>query len=195
MATSPERISENPIDFRAPPPSPIASDRRSFVQNDEVLTEFLEHSLQVPDLILPDKFFPKQKTIENPPTIDFKALNSAEYDASLCKVVESIARNGCFQLVNHGISNELVRSVQAAATGIFQVSPKKRAEITWSPEKPYGFEEVHGEEPDSELSEEFVWSRDQGLKLAMEGISPNGYSNFRYNCNWCFFVCFVLVNK
>ncbi|XP_068334307.1 1-aminocyclopropane-1-carboxylate oxidase [Pyrus communis] len=179
MATSPEPISENPVDFRAPPPSPVASGRLSSVANDEVLTEFLEHSLQVPDLILPDKFFPKQISIENnPPTIDFGALNSDGCDASLCKVVESIARNGCFQLVNHGISSELVRPVQAAATGIFSVSPETRAEVTRSPEKPYGFEEVHAEEADHVLSEEFVWCRDQGLKLAMDGIAPIGYSNF-----------------
>ncbi|XP_008228432.1 PREDICTED: 1-aminocyclopropane-1-carboxylate oxidase 3 [Prunus mume] len=178
MAASPQPVSENPIDFRAPPPSPIASGRRSLVTNDEVLTEYLEHSLQVPDLILPDKFFPKQNSLENPPTIDLLALNLDEFDASLCKVVESIARNGCFQLVNHGISSELVSSVQAAATGIFQVPPEKRAEITRLPEKPYGFEEVHGEEAGSELSEEFVWCRDQGLKLTMERIAPIGYSNF-----------------
>lgn len=181
MATSPEPISENPVDFRAPPPSPVASGRLSSVANDEVLTEFLEHSLQVPDLILPDKFFPKQISIENnPPTIDFGALNSDGCDPSLCKVVESIARNGCFQLVNHGISSELVRPVQAAAAGIFSVSPETRAEVTRSPEKPYGFEEVHAEEADHVLSEEFVWCRDQGLKLAMDGIAPIGYSNFRY---------------
>ncbi|XP_050142273.1 uncharacterized protein LOC126618266 [Malus sylvestris] len=158
MATSLEPISENPVDFRAPPPSPVASGRLSSIANDEILTEFLEHPLQVLDLILPDKFFP-----------------------NVCKVVESIVRNGCFQLVNHGISSELVRLVQAAATGIFNVSPEKRVEVTRSPEKPYGFEEVDAEEADNVLSEEFVWCRDQGLKLAMDGIAPIGYSNFRRN--------------
>ncbi|KAM5579168.1 1-aminocyclopropane-1-carboxylate oxidase 4 [Rosa sericea] len=179
MASLPEPVPENPIDFRAPPPSPVASGRRSSLTNDDVITEFLQHSLNVPDLILPDKFFPKQKSVENPPTIDFEALCSDHYDdASVAKIVESIARIGCFQLVNHGISSDFVRSVQAEATGIFQVPSEKRADITRSPEKPYGFEEVHGEEADTELSEEFVWCREQGLKLAMEGIWPIGYSNF-----------------
>lgn len=180
MANLPEPVSENPIDFRAPPPSPVASGRRSSLTNDDVITEFLQHSLNVPNLILPDKFFPKQKSVEDPPTIDFEALCSDHYDdATVTNIMESIARIGCFQLVNHGISSDFVRSVQTQATGIFQVPPEKRASIARSPEKPYGFEEVHGEEADTELSEEFVWCREQGLKLAMEGIWPIAYSNFR----------------
>lgn len=106
----------------------------------------------------------------------------ADYDA-VSKMMESVASIGCFQLTNHGISSELVRSVLAKATGIFGVPPEKRVKVTRSPEKPYGFDEVHGEEIEieieSELSEEFVWSMDEGLKLQMEGILPLGYSNFR----------------
>lgn len=167
----------NPVDFRAPPPSPIASGRRSSFANDDVLTDFLEHSLRVPDLILPDNIFPRQKFIESPPVIDFDALVSSESDA-VSAMMESLASIGCFQLVNHGISSETVRSVQAAGMGIFGVPPEERAAVTRSPEKPYGFDEVHGEEIENELSEEFVWSLDQGLKLRMEGIWPFGYSNF-----------------
>lgn len=165
------------VDFRAPPPSPIASGRRSSFTNDAVLTEFLEHSLRVPDLILPDKIFPKEKFIECPPVIDFEALVSNENDA-VSKMIKSVASVGCFQLTNHGISSELVRSVQAKATGIFGVPPEKRMKVTRSPEKPYGFDEVHEEEIERELSEEFVWSMDQGLKSQMEAILPLGYSNF-----------------
>ncbi|KAF2301168.1 hypothetical protein GH714_020601 [Hevea brasiliensis] len=131
---------ENPIDFRAPPPSPIASGRRSSVANDDVLTEFLEHSLRVPDLVLPDKIFPRQKIVETPPRIDFQSLHSAD-------------------------------------TGIFRVPPEKRVGCDKVLEKPYGFEEVHGEE-ESELSEEFVWCRDEKLKVDMEEIHAAGYSNF-----------------
>ncbi|OMO66572.1 hypothetical protein COLO4_30498 [Corchorus olitorius] len=176
MAVSPESMPEKPLDFRAPPPSPIASGRRSCV-NDEVLSEFLEHSLRVPDLILPDKVFPKQKFIENPPKIDFQLLNSMELSDSVPKVLDSIAKIGCFQLVNYGIPGESIRSALAAATGIFQLPPEKRKAVTRSPEKLYGFEEVHGEE-EGEVSEEFVWSRSESLKLEMEGIWPLGYSKF-----------------
>ncbi|XVF26836.1 hypothetical protein REPUB_Repub14bG0053400 [Reevesia pubescens] len=177
MAVSPESMPEKPFDFRAPPPSPVASGRRSCVTNDDVLSEFLEHSLRVPDLILPDTVFPRQKFIDNPPKIDFQHLNSMETSDSLPKILDSIARIGCFQLVNYGIPGESIRSALAAAAGIFQLPPEKRTAVTRSPEKLYGFEEVHGEE-EGEISEEFVWCRGEGLKLEMEGIWPVGYSNF-----------------
>ncbi|PPS05647.1 hypothetical protein GOBAR_AA14999 [Gossypium barbadense] len=149
MALSPQSVPENPFDFRAPPPSPVASGRRSCVTNDEVLSEFLQHSLFVPDLILPDKVFPRQKFIDNPPKIDFQALNSMQTE-TLPKILDSIATIGCFQ--------------------------NGRA-VTRSPEKLYGFEEVH-EEDEGEVSEEFVWCKAKALELAMEGIWPVGYSNF-----------------
>ncbi|KAK9229011.1 hypothetical protein WN944_021968 [Citrus x changshan-huyou] len=177
MAVSPESLPEKPLDFRAPPPSPIASGRRSCVTNDDVLTEFLEHSLRVPDLILPDKVFPRQKFIENPPSIDFQSLRSMQSDA-VSKLLDSIATIGCFQLVNYGVPIEFINSTMATAGGVFGVSSEKRAAVTRSPEKPYGFEEVHGEEEENEFSEEFVWCRDESLKQEMEGVWPLGYSKF-----------------
>ncbi|KAJ6947431.1 flavonol synthase/flavanone 3-hydroxylase-like [Populus alba x Populus x berolinensis] len=179
MAISPESMPENPIDFRAPPPSPIASGRRSSVTNDEVLTEFLEHSLRVPDLILPDKIFPRQKIVETPPRIDCQSLISGESD-SVLRMLDSIARIGCFQLVNFGIPSEFIRLVSVTAAGIFQLPPEKKEAVSRSLERPYGFEEVHGDhqEAESEVTEEFVWCKDESLKLDMEGIWPTGYSNF-----------------
>ncbi|XP_062087562.1 flavonol synthase/flavanone 3-hydroxylase [Humulus lupulus] len=181
-SNSPESLAaENHINFRAPPPSPIHSGRRSSFTNDTVLTNFLEHSLRVPDLILPDKIFPKQRCVKAPPVIDFESLVLDECDA-VSRIVEFVADYGYFQVANHGISSEFVRSAQAAAAGIFEVPPEKRTSITRSPEMPYGFEEVHGEESESEsesgFSEEFVWSPDEGLKSLMEGIRPSGYSKF-----------------
>ncbi|KAJ7963068.1 1-aminocyclopropane-1-carboxylate oxidase 3 [Quillaja saponaria] len=179
MPTTPESMPEIPIDFRAPPPSPVASGRRSCVTNEDVLTEFLETSLRVPDLFLPDKFFPKQKYTETPPKIDFQLLSVSDEDHTVSNIIlDSIARIGCLQLVNHGIADEQIRSAVVAATGIFQVPSEKRVAVMRSSEKQYGFDEEHGEEEGSELNEEFVWCRDDGLKLKMEGIWPIGYSNF-----------------
>lgn len=180
MAVSPESGRDRPVDFRAPPPSPVASGRRSCVTNDDVLTEFLESSLRVPDLVLPDKIFPKQKFIENPSSVNFDSLGVPGSD-SASRMLDSIARVGCFQLVNHGIGCEFSNSAMAAAAGIFLVPPEKRAAATRSPEKPYGFEEVHGGEEDesSELAEEFMWCREKGLESEMKRIWPLGFSHFR----------------
>ncbi|RDX81196.1 Flavanone 3-dioxygenase 3, partial [Mucuna pruriens] len=170
---------EIPIDFRAPPPSPVASGRRSAVTNDDVLTEFLEASLRVPDLVLPDKIFPKQKHLETPPEVDFVSL-CFHRDAALRDVVsDSLTRIGCFQLLNHGISPQLMAAAAEAAAGIFQVPPERRVPATRSTEKPWGFEEYHaGEEEEEEGSEEFVWCNDHELNSKMEGIWPIGYPNF-----------------
>lgn len=180
MGVSPDSGREKHADFRAPPPSPVASGRRSCVTNDDVLTEFLESSLRVPDLVLPDKIFPKQKFIEDPSRIDFGSLGAPRSDAA-SRVLDSIARVGCFQLVNHGIGCEFSRGAMAAAAGIFLVPPEKRAAAMRSPEKPYGFEEVRSdgeEEESSELAEEFVWCREEGLESEMQRLWPAGYSNF-----------------
>ncbi|XP_030525592.2 flavanone 3-dioxygenase 2 [Rhodamnia argentea] len=180
MGVSPESGRERPVDFRAPPPSPVASGRRSCVTNDDVLTEFLESSLRVPDLILPDKIFPKQKFIEDPSRIDFGSLGAPGSDA-VSRALDSVARVGCFQLVNHGIGRKFSLGAMEAAAGIFLVPPEKRAAAMRSPEKPYGFEEVHSggeEEESSELAEEFVWCREEGLESEMQRMWPVGYSNF-----------------
>lgn len=182
MAATPESFSENNtvIDFRAPPPSPIASGRRSSVRNEDVLSEFLQHSLKVPDLVLPDRVFPKQKSIQNPPKIDFLTLRSSLENEEITKLIDSIARIGCFEVVNHGIPLDLMKSILIDGEGIFRISTEKRKLVTRSLERPFGFEEIHSEEEsEREISEEFVWCSDEELRKDMEGIWPLGYSNFR----------------
>lgn len=80
--------------------------------------------------------------------------------------------------MNHGIRGEVVRSVLTASSGVFGLLPEKKAAVVRSPEKVYGFEEFRGED-EREMGEEFVWCRDEGLDLEMEGVWPTGYSNFR----------------
>ncbi|GMH17687.1 hypothetical protein Nepgr_019528 [Nepenthes gracilis] len=180
MATSPQTRQESiHLDFRAPPPSPVAASRRSSsVANDGALTEFLERTLRVPDLILPDRIFPQQKPIQDVPTIDFRSLYSPAND-SAAKIIESFRGVGWFQLINHGVPCELIQSAEAEAAGIFQVSPEKKVGVLRSPEMPYGYDEVHGDDDGEEESgEEFVYGNEHDLNLKMEGIWPTGYSNF-----------------
>lgn len=169
----------NQPDFRAPPPSPIGdqANRKSLFVNEDELTEFLEHSLQVPDLILPDRIFPREISLQNPPEIDFNSLNSStQLDT---KILDSIPVIGCFQLMNHGISNDLIKSVLNSSVGVFGISHENKSILSKNLRKNYGFEEFSGDD-EMETSEEFVWCRDDGLKTLMEVIwSDGGYSNFR----------------
>uniref|UniRef100_A0A164XBA1 Non-haem dioxygenase N-terminal domain-containing protein n=1 Tax=Daucus carota subsp. sativus TaxID=79200 RepID=A0A164XBA1_DAUCS len=181
MAISLESLRDfKAIEFRAPPPSPVGPGHRSSVANDDVLSEFLEHSLRVPDLVLPDRVFPRQKPAQKPPKLDFKSLEFMDHD-SFISVVESIGQIGCFELVNHGVPKELIESVTNAGAGIFEISDEKKAELLRSSERPYGFVESHGDQEEKERSEEFVWCLDKAMKLEMEGFMPHQHSNFR---NW-----------
>ncbi|KAK1416865.1 hypothetical protein QVD17_25982 [Tagetes erecta] len=179
MANWPESLHQNPIEFRAPPPSPIASGRRSSVANDEFLTEFLHHSLRVPDLILPDRVSPRQKSqIQNVPKLDYKLLNSGE-GSVITETFDVISRTGCFELVNHGISDQFLRSVSDYGAGIFDLSPEKKAALSRSDDRIYGFVHTHGEV--NETSEEFVWCRDDALRSNLKAILPPKLSNFSKN--------------
>lgn len=92
-------------EFRAPPPSPVASSRRaSFMENEDVLSEFLDKCGRVPNLVLPDKVFPKHTFLVNPPTFDFHQLSS------LSPLLDAVATIGCFQLVNHGVPEAMVKA-------------------------------------------------------------------------------------
>ncbi|RDX58488.1 1-aminocyclopropane-1-carboxylate oxidase, partial [Mucuna pruriens] len=160
------------MDFRAPPPSPVASARRSSLPlNDDVFRQFLDTSLRVPNI---------NNHSHPPPMVDFRFLCS---DHALRHVVsDSLATVGCFQLLNHGIPPDLIASPAESAIGIFQVPPEKRAGAKRSVENPWGFEEEDAEENDNEnengLSQEFVWGRDTNFNLKMETLCPTGYSNF-----------------
>ncbi|KAL9991220.1 putative non-hem dioxygenase domain, isopenicillin N synthase [Helianthus debilis subsp. tardiflorus] len=177
MANSPHSSYNIPLDFRAPPPSPVASGRRSSVANDEILTEFLHRSLRVPDLVLPNRVFPRQNSkIQSLPKLDFEKLNPNP-NATDFEVIDVIAQTGCFELVSHGISGELLASVVKSGGGVFELSPEKKKVVSRSNERSYGFVEFHGDEKES--SEEFVWCRDDSLRSEMEEIWPNQYSNFR----------------
>ncbi|XP_010523110.1 PREDICTED: uncharacterized protein LOC104801499 [Tarenaya hassleriana] len=110
--SSPEWKAEEIVDFRAPPPSPVASGRRSSVTNAEVLSQFIQNSVRVPDLVLPDKVFPKLRFIQNPPAIDFLQLGPGETGV-VSQIQEAMAAVGCFQVVNHGVSEVAVKAAMA----------------------------------------------------------------------------------
>ncbi|KAL0441486.1 UNVERIFIED_CONTAM: hypothetical protein Sradi_0087500 [Sesamum radiatum] len=178
MAITPEPLPGiQAVDFRAPPPSPVAPGRRSSFANDDVLTEYLQQSLKVPDLILPDRVFPRQKSVQNPPRIDLQSLDSLEKDAG-AEISELIAQVGCFEVINHGISRDFIKMVLDLAGGVFEIPSEKKKKVARSPERRYGFEEIHGEEEIKDQSEEFLWCGDDAMRLEMEGIWPIGYSNF-----------------
>ncbi|KAK6124685.1 hypothetical protein DH2020_041568 [Rehmannia glutinosa] len=170
MAMTPEPLSGiHAVSFRAPPPSPVAPGRKSSFANDDVLTEYLHQSLKVPDLILPDRVFPRQKSAQNPPKIDLRDLDSLENETGK-EISELIAQTGCFEVTNHGISRDLIKLVLFLGAAIFEISPEKKKAVARSPERRYGFEEIHGEEEIRDQSEEFLWCGEKRMSQAMEKL-------------------------
>ncbi|XP_010417796.1 PREDICTED: uncharacterized protein LOC104703471 [Camelina sativa] len=102
-----KKMGDSSPDFRAPPPSPVASSRRaSFTANEDVLSKFLDKCGRVPNLVLPDKVFPKHTFLVNPPpTFDFLRLGSLS-----TLLADAIATFGCFQLINHGVPEAMVNA-------------------------------------------------------------------------------------
>ncbi|XP_073148041.1 flavanone 3-dioxygenase 2 [Henckelia pumila] len=167
----------NAVDFRAPPPSPVASSQRSSFNNEDVLIDFIQHSLKVPDLILPDKVFPRQKSTRAALKLDFQDLGSMGTE-SVEDILGSFAQLGCLEVINHGISRDLIELVMNLGDGLFGIPPEKKRAVERSPERACGFEEIDGED-ENRGGEEFLWCGEETLSLEMEGIWPNGYSNFR----------------
>lgn len=80
--------------------------RPSFA-NDEILTEFLR-SLHVPDLILLDPTFPRQNLNKTHPNLILEQQTFLIFWRIMILtkgVIKAIAQTGCFELVNHGISD------------------------------------------------------------------------------------------
>ncbi|PIN09128.1 Flavonol synthase [Handroanthus impetiginosus] len=137
MAVTPEPMpGMNAVNFRAPPPSPVAPGRRSSFANDDVLTEYLHRSVT--------EIFPRQKSVQKPPKIDFQNLQLLENEAGI-EISERIKRMGCLEVINHGIPRDLIKFVFLLAGGIFEVSLQKKKLVDQSPKRRYKFEEIHGE--------------------------------------------------
>ncbi|XP_051147772.1 leucoanthocyanidin dioxygenase [Andrographis paniculata] len=166
------------VDFRAPPPSPVAPGRRSSFANDDVLTEYLQQSLRVPDLVLPDKVFPRQKTLQNPPKIRFRDLESLGTGPEGAEICRLIAQLGCLEVINHGISRDWIDFVMELGNGVFELPPEKKRVVARSPERRYGFEESDEGEEVRDRREEFIWMGEEEMRVEMEGIWPFRYSNF-----------------
>lgn len=115
----------------APPPSPIATGKgsRSAAVNDRILSEFLEKSLKIPDLSLPEPQFPARIARRIPAEIDLPSLLSRDKD-SVRRFLESATDLGAFQIVGHGISAEEIESAVNGSDRIFRIPAERKKQLT-----------------------------------------------------------------
>ncbi|KAK9167958.1 hypothetical protein Syun_000098 [Stephania yunnanensis] len=149
-----------------PPPSPIATGKglRSAAVDDRILAEYLEKTLQVPDLVLPESQFSPKVDRSIPCEIDFESLAARDGD-SISRVSASVAEFGMFRIAGHRISENELESAFAETDSVFQISEEKRS----------GFDGVFG--PKMSNREQFFWfrSREATFEMIEREVGPDRY--------------------
>ena len=135
------RRSMSQLNIKAPPPSPIPTASGSRSAANESLTNYLEKSLQIPDLTLPES---QALHHPDPPyEVDFQSLALRESN-SVERLLRSAREFGVLRIGLHGIDTgdgELRSLVKEAArvfgmleerdTGFRRYRAGKREEIVW----------------------------------------------------------------
>lgn len=86
----------------APPPSPIPTGKGSRSASDEILTQFFNNTVRIPDLSLPESKFPV------PAGVDLRSLSS---DSTNTRLLRSAKEFGAFLVRGHGVSADELRSL------------------------------------------------------------------------------------
>eukprot|EP01018_Ginkgo_biloba_P002619 Gb_35468 [translate_table: standard] len=168
--------------FRAPPPSPIATAQgiKSAAVNDEILSEFLEHSLRIPDLVLPEPLIRTDIPDLNLPAFDL--LSDDPKQSGVKRLVQSAIEFGCFQVINHGISSELLEEAEKECIRLFALPLETKQMVCRSDESNFGFEDIGNDSANSKMRHETFWM-DRNADLieeTMRTIWPQGYKNFSW---------------
>ncbi|XP_058075311.1 uncharacterized protein LOC131223817 [Magnolia sinica] len=156
----------------APPPSPIATAKglRSAAIDDRILSEFLEKSLKVPDLTLPEPYLASRIPRRIPAEINLPSLLDRDED-SVHRLLESSTGLGAFQIIEHGISAEEIGEVINGSDRLLQVPMQKKSEL----QRHFGRR--------NEIREDLFWFRSEKEmeeKLAEE-IGAETYRTFSEN--------------
>ncbi|XP_042494977.1 uncharacterized protein LOC122074186 [Macadamia integrifolia] len=116
--------------FPAPPPSPIANGRglRSAAVDDQILSEYLENNLRIPEL---DLYQSRSLSISHrpiPDEIDLRLLSSRD-DESIRQVLESVVEFGVFRIIGHGISADEIGSLIDEAEMVFPIPVELKRDL------------------------------------------------------------------
>ncbi|MQM14225.1 hypothetical protein Taro_047154 [Colocasia esculenta] len=156
--------------FRVPPPTPIATGKgtRSAAVNDRVLADYLERSLRVPELTLPDPSSLGVRRNPTPAKIELGVLLAGDA-ASRGRLLSSAAAVGAFLIDGHGVTEGDVGAAVEVAAGVFGLAEEKRGALG-----PY-FRRRGG------AREELRWLRPPGAEdeAVLRGAWPDSYPAFR----------------
>ncbi|XVF65928.1 hypothetical protein PTKIN_Ptkin09bG0290500 [Pterospermum kingtungense] len=153
------------LNIKAPPPSPIPTAAGSRSAANQSLSDFLEKSLQVPDLTLPESQ-DLHHHHHHPYKVDFESLALRD-GSSVERLLRSAREFGVVRIGWHGIDTEeeLMRALVKDAARVFVVLGERDA----------GFRRYRAAK-----REEIVWIRckDERMEWARQYIGPQLYQSF-----------------
>lgn len=159
---------------RALPPSPIATGKglRSAAINDALLTEYLDESLRVPQLTLPESF-PLKSSLRVPPAIYFHSLVDGDNYAAR-QVLMAAKEDGVLHVSGGGemLAGE-ARAVIEVGRGVFATPAAERTKGELGQE---WFGQQNG------IGEEFYWHRFRSpeTERLLQLTWPDSYLDLRY---------------
>ncbi|KAF9684842.1 hypothetical protein SADUNF_Sadunf04G0160600 [Salix dunnii] len=150
------------LNLPAPPPSPIPTGRGTRSAANEILIDYLEKSLNVPDLTLPGPYIPLNKHQIIPAEISYRLLKSRDYETQ-DRLLKSVKESGAFKVLDHGISDEELGFLVKEADLVFRVLEPTNV----------GFRRNH--------QQEIVWvlSGNERMSLAGEFAGAERFRDFR----------------
>ncbi|CAI0423866.1 unnamed protein product [Linum tenue] len=171
--------SDSDKNLQAPPPSPIPTAKGCRSAANSIFTNYLHHSLQVPDLSeVPDsmttssvamtpELSPKPYPYE-PQEISLPSIESRDDDA-VNRLLQAAREFGTFTITDHGISAEELRSLIQNAERVFQV-----LEDTDMGHPPRNFAKFR------EYKEQIEWVRsgEERMEWARGWVSRDGSRHF-----------------
>ncbi|CAK9319806.1 unnamed protein product [Citrullus colocynthis] len=114
----------------APPPSPIPTATGSRSAANETFKTFLENSIHLPQLSLPESRFVSGAN-PAPAVLDFRSLVSPGGGDLAARMLRSVNEFGAFRIVNHGISGEEILSVVNEAKFVLEDCNKGVEDRSW----------------------------------------------------------------
>ncbi|KAF3447977.1 hypothetical protein FNV43_RR08684 [Rhamnella rubrinervis] len=108
----------------APPPPPIPTAKGSRSASNEILTQFLEKSVHIPDLTLPASHFTETASHQHTPAyVDLRSLASGA-TGSIDRLLGSAKEFGAFVITGHGISIDELQS-------LVEEAESAKSEMVW----------------------------------------------------------------
>lgn len=162
--------SDSHLNVEAPPPSPIPPAAGSRSAANQILSQYLDNSLHMPDLDshLPH-FLSKTSRLQILDEIDLRSLVAGHSD-SMDRLLESARELGAFRIKFHGISEEEVQPLAREAERIFGILEGRDTG-----------NRQQGSRRHNRNKEEILWARSgkERMEWAREYIGAELFQSFR----------------